>query len=157
MEITCHGSNVLYLGNTGDGKTTMAISLMVAAFDEDECLLITSPEQWDHVDSRAVSAVLMDDIFGSGSLDEKLLMQWESKFDEVVQMYTFIIRTTLIIKENAATSKQLTRNLVKDIENLAIILVPLIMILSRGHTGQIKGQILLGDYDFLTGGNKVVP
>ena len=28
---------------------------------------------------------------------------------------------------------------VKDIENLAIILVPLIMILSRGHTGQIKG------------------
>ena len=27
----------------------------------------------------------------------------------------------------------------KDKENLAIILVPLIMILSRGHTGQIKG------------------
>ena len=27
----------------------------------------------------------------------------------------------------------------KEIENLAIILVPLIMILSRGHTGQIKG------------------
>ena len=46
--------------------------------------------------------------------------------------------------------------LVKDIENFAIILVPLIMILSMGHTGQIKG-ILLGDYDFLTGGNKVVP
>ena len=46
---------------------------------------------------------------------------------------------------------------VKDIENLAIILVPLIMILSRGHTGQIKGYSLLGDYDFLTGGNKVVP
>ena len=90
---------LFYLGNTGDGKTTMAISLMVAAFDEDECLLITSPEQWDHVDSRAVSAVLMDDIFGSGSLDEKLLMQWESKFDEVVQMYTCIIKTTLIIKE----------------------------------------------------------
>ena len=28
----------------------------------------------------------------------------------------------------------------KDIEILAIILVPLIMTLSRGHTGQIKGQ-----------------
>ena len=28
---------------------------------------------------------------------------------------------------------------VKDIENLAIMLVHLIMILSRGHTGQIKG------------------
>ena len=27
----------------------------------------------------------------------------------------------------------------KDIDNLEIILVPLIMILSRGHTGQIKG------------------
>ena len=45
----------------------------------------------------------------------------------------------------------------KDTENLAIILVPLIMILSRGHTGQTKGLSLLGDYDFLTGGNKVVP
>ena len=30
-------------------------------------------------------------------------------------------------------------SVIKDIENLAIILVPLIMILSRGHTGQIKG------------------
>ena len=28
----------------------------------------------------------------------------------------------------------------KDIEILVIILVPLIMTLSRGHTGQIKGQ-----------------
>ena len=28
---------------------------------------------------------------------------------------------------------------IKDIENLAIILVPLIMILSSGHIGQIKG------------------
>ena len=30
-------------------------------------------------------------------------------------------------------------NTVKDIENLVIILVPLIMILSRGQNGQIKG------------------
>ena len=50
-----------------------------------------------------------------------------------------------------------TTKVFKDIENLAIILVPLIMILSRGHTGQIKGSSLLGDYDFLTGDNKVVP
>ena len=68
----------------------MAISLMVAAYDEDECLLITSPDQWDHVDSRAVSVVLMDDIFGSGSLNEKLLMQWELKFDEVSSVYLFL-------------------------------------------------------------------
>ena len=40
---------------------------------------------------------------------------------------------------------------VKGIGNLAIILVPLIITLSRGHTRR------LGDYDFLTGGNKVVP
>ena len=43
------------------------------------------------------------------------------------------------------TSKSFSKKLaifqyaLKDIENLAIILVPLIMILSRGHTGQIKG------------------
>ena len=71
----------------------MAISLMVAAYDEDECLLITSPDQWDHVDSRAVSAVLMDDIFGSGSLDEKLLLQWETKFDDVLlfRLFSFFL------------------------------------------------------------------
>ena len=50
-----------------------------------------------------------------------------------------------------------TNCILKDIENLAIILVPLIMILSRGHTGQIKGLSLSGDNDFLTGANKVVP
>ena len=46
------------------------------------------------------------------------------------------------------------RMIIKDKENLAIILVPLIMILSRGQTGQIKGLSLLGDYDFLTGAIK---
>ena len=33
--------------------------------------------------------------------------------------------------------------LVKDIEILAIILVPLIMTLSRGHTGQIKRAVVM--------------
>ena len=37
-------------------------------------------------------------------------------------------------------SDQVLQCLLKDIEILAIILVPLIMTLSRGHTGQIKGQ-----------------
>ena len=31
----------------------------------------------------------------------------------------------------------------KDIEILAIILVPLIMALSRGHTGQIKRTVII--------------
>ena len=41
--------------------------------------------------------------------------------------------------ENDGNKAQLVKFLFKDKENLAIILVPLIMILSRGHTGQIKG------------------
>ena len=69
----------------------MAISLMVAAYDEDECLLITSPEQLEHVDARAVSAVLMDDIFGSGSLDENLFMRWQTLFEDVSRVCVFSI------------------------------------------------------------------
>ena len=45
-------------------------------------------------------------------------------------------------EENQQTTKKHEKfprgQIVKDIENLAIILVPLIMALSRGHTGQIK-------------------
>ncbi|KAL3853875.1 hypothetical protein ACJMK2_013174 [Sinanodonta woodiana] len=75
-------------GNTGDGKTTTAICLMVAKYDEDECLLITSPDQWEYVEPRAVSAILIDDIFGSGSLDENLLEKWYKKFDTVLDYST---------------------------------------------------------------------
>ena len=73
----------MLLGNTGDGKTTLAIALMVTQYDEDECVLVTSPEQWQFIQPRAVSVVLMDDIFGSGSLDEALLAEWETKFEMV--------------------------------------------------------------------------
>ncbi|XP_053385799.1 uncharacterized protein LOC123539212 [Mercenaria mercenaria] len=74
---------VILKGNIGDGKTTTAIGLMVANFDEDECLLITNPDQWQYIEPRTVSALLLDDIFGSGSLDEKLLSKWESKFEQI--------------------------------------------------------------------------
>ena len=40
---------------------------------------------------------------------------------------------------SVCASSQYIIYMLKDIEKLAIILVPLIMILSRGHTGQIKG------------------
>ncbi|XP_052234805.1 uncharacterized protein LOC127847147 [Dreissena polymorpha] len=56
---------------------------MVTLFDEDECLLVSSPDLWQFIEARTVSAILLDDIFGSGSLDETLLQKWESKFDEI--------------------------------------------------------------------------
>ena len=71
-------------GNTGEGKTTTAIALMVSLFDEDECLLVSSPDHWQSIDTRAVRIVLLDDIFGAGSLDEKLMLQWSARFSEVV-------------------------------------------------------------------------
>lgn len=74
---------VVLKGNIGDGKTTTAIALMVAKFDEDECLLVTSPDQWQFIEPRTVSAILLDDIFGSGSLDEQLLAKWETKFEQI--------------------------------------------------------------------------
>ncbi|WAR10173.1 EHMT2-like protein [Mya arenaria] len=80
---------VILKGNIGDGKTTAAVALLVSQFDEDECALLAAPDQWLHVEPRAVSAVLVDDMLGSGSLDEDRLNAWESKFDWfVVQMHT---------------------------------------------------------------------
>ena len=47
--------------------------------------------------------------------------------------------------------------LLKDIEIWAIILVPLIMTLSRGHTGQIKRKVIMGWLWLPYRGNKVAP
>ena len=41
------------------------------------------------------------------------------------------------------TGIQVIQDFVKDIEILAIILVPLIMTLSRGHTEQIKRTVIV--------------
>ena len=68
---------------------------MVSNFDEDDCLLITHPDQWQNVEPRTVSALLLDDIFGSGALDEKLLSEWETMFDQVI-VYLFIYSFTFI-------------------------------------------------------------
>jgi hypothetical protein len=91
----------MYLtGNIGDGKTTTAIGLMVSNFDEDDCLLITNPDQWQYVEPRTVSALLLDDIFGSGALDEKLLSEWESMFDQVLfnfLCFFFLIYSVLFL------------------------------------------------------------
>ena len=43
-------------------------------------------------------------------------------------------------RERAAQLHKTPDRQIKDIEILAMILVPLIMTLSRGHTGQIKGH-----------------
>ncbi|KAL4217513.1 hypothetical protein ACF0H5_023962 [Mactra antiquata] len=81
-KLSKHGC-VILKGSIGDGKTTTGIALMVAMFDEDECLLVTSPDQWAFIDPRTVSVVLLDDIFGSGSYDEDLLQRWETKFQQI--------------------------------------------------------------------------
>jgi hypothetical protein len=87
---------VYLTGNIGDGKTTTAIGMMVSNFDEDDCLLITNPDQWQYVEPRTVSALLLDDIFGSGALDEKLLSEWESMFDQVLFNF-FLIHSVLFL------------------------------------------------------------
>ena len=53
---------------------------------------------------------------------------------------TSVRETGVVEKLLVSPKKEPYIRLVKDIEILAIILVPLIMTLSRGHTGQIKGQ-----------------
>ena len=49
----------------------------------------------------------------------------------------------LLLNKTTPHFQLLPMSKVKDIENLAIILVPLIMTLSRGHTGQIKRTVIM--------------
>ena len=59
---------------------------------------------------------------------------------------------------HSAFSENVTQfHILKDIEIWAIILVPLIMTLSRGHTGQIKGTVIMKWLWLLYRGNKIVP
>lgn len=56
---------------------------MCSMFDEDEFLVLASPEYWRYIDYRTVGCVLVDDMLGSMYYDAKQHKEWENKFEQV--------------------------------------------------------------------------
>lgn len=76
---------VILSGHPGEGKTTMAKQLLVTQFPPSRCINLREPSDWKHLDLslNLFDAVLIDDIFGSGVLDESLVKKWERKLNDL--------------------------------------------------------------------------
>ena len=75
---------VVLSGHPGEGKTSMAKHIL-KRYPSDRCINLTEPEDWKHIDFSLdlIDAILIDDIFGSGVLDENLVKQWERKLADL--------------------------------------------------------------------------
>ncbi|KAL4223529.1 hypothetical protein ACF0H5_017000 [Mactra antiquata] len=76
---------VVITGHPGEGKTTMAARLALQTSQKINCLLLKKPSDWRRVDTslKLVRTIIIDDIFGPGSLDEKLLGDWKIFLPEI--------------------------------------------------------------------------
>ncbi|KAL4223168.1 hypothetical protein ACF0H5_016640 [Mactra antiquata] len=76
---------VVITGHPGEGKTTMAARLALQTGKKINCLLLKNPSDWRRVDLslKLVKTIIIDDIFGPGSLDEKLLGDWKDYLGEI--------------------------------------------------------------------------
>ena len=72
-------------GHPGEGKTTMAKTLLLKQFLPGRCINITEPSDWKYIDFslNLIDGILIDDIFGSGVLDENLVKEWERKLNDL--------------------------------------------------------------------------
>ena len=68
------------------------------------------------------------------------MSQFWSKLREIGKA---ILLVYFIVREQQMLSSLTPFDVLKDIEILAILLVPLIMTLSRGHTGHIKRTVIM--------------
>ena len=71
-----------------------------------------------------------------------MIIKENFKFSNEHELY-FISQTEKSIFYLWLVTHEICNFHIKDIEILAIILVPLIMTLSRGHTGQIKRTVVM--------------
>lgn len=79
---------VIFTGHPGEGKSTMAFKLALANDHEiRRCLLLKCPKEWNAVDwsLKIFDTIIIDDIFGTSSLDQTSLADWKPVLPEIEQ------------------------------------------------------------------------
>ena len=74
---------VVLTGHPGEGKTTMAMKLMLEVTTAEKCLKLAKPSDWRLVDFNNYEMVFVDDIFGPGVLEETLVKKWDKHLPEI--------------------------------------------------------------------------
>lgn len=78
---------VILTGHPGEGKTTMAYKLALDNSESRNCLILKDPCEWRKVDwgLKLFDTIIIDDMFGAGSLDQRLLTDWKPLLPELEQ------------------------------------------------------------------------
>jgi ankyrin repeat protein len=77
---------VILTGHPGEGKTIMAARLALHVSQSPRnCLNLVSPSDWRQIDLslKLFDTIIIDDIFGAGALDQKLLEDWRYHLKEI--------------------------------------------------------------------------
>jgi len=76
---------IILTGHPGEGKTTMACKLALDKSQSRNCLILKNPSDWRRVDwsLKIFDTIIIDDIFGSGSLDQLRLADWKPYLSEI--------------------------------------------------------------------------
>ncbi|XP_053375348.1 uncharacterized protein LOC128547261 [Mercenaria mercenaria] len=72
-------------GHPGEGKTTMAARLALHMSQPRNCLKLVTPSDWRKIDLslKLFDTVIIDDIFGAGALDQKLVGDWRQYLTDI--------------------------------------------------------------------------
>ncbi|XP_052797531.1 uncharacterized protein LOC128229758 [Mya arenaria] len=100
---------IVLTGHPGEGKTAMAAKLALADGTKPEnCLKLQHARDWGKVDwsLKLFNTVIVDDIFGGGALNQKLLADWKPYLPDMERAakqnrLRIIITTRHYIKEEA--------------------------------------------------------
>lgn len=76
---------VILTGHPGEGKTTMAARLALSVTVPSKCLKLSLPQHWCQIDIslKLFDTIIIDDIFGSGALDQKRAEDWKQILPEI--------------------------------------------------------------------------
>ncbi|XP_060567171.1 uncharacterized protein LOC132725961 isoform X2 [Ruditapes philippinarum] len=79
---------VILTGHPGEGKTTMAARLALhVSQSARNCLKLAAPSDWRIIDLslKLFDTIIIDDIFGAGAMDQKLVGDWQNHLNEIVR------------------------------------------------------------------------